>query len=184
MPYPERRSSDRTAAMRSPEGAIGHYALVGTASARRSSNAAMRLFLLGIIVLVVVGCSASDHASSAATSTTVASTTTTFDMCRGCNLPRPEGTITGRYYADGGPPPLGYLPPRGLSGKITVTNVQSLTTFHPREDARGYFTVVVPIGIYDVVGSPDDAVGPMTARARVTVTTGKPVHADLGIHMA
>jgi hypothetical protein len=94
------------------------------------------------------------------------------------------GTITGRYYADGGPPPLGSLPPHGLAGKITATNVQSRRAFHPREDARGYFTVVVPVGTYEVVASPSDDVGPMTTRVTVTVSTGNLVHADPGIHMA
>ena len=116
-----------------------------------------------------------------------ASATTTFHpqpLCHGPTGTCPSfGTITGRYYADGGPLPLGVEPPRGLAGKITMTNLRSHEVFHPRENPRGYFSMVVPVGRYEVVASPGDAVGPMTTRVRVTVIRGKPAQGDLGIHM-
>jgi hypothetical protein len=100
-------------------------------------------------------------------------------MCRGCNLPR-FGTITGRYYADGGPPPPG--PAQPIIGTIAVTNDVSRQTYRPREDSRGHFKVDVPAGTYKVVARSRDIAGPMTKT--VTVIAGQTVDADLGIHMS
>jgi hypothetical protein len=96
--------------------------------------------------------------------------------------PTRYGTITGRYYADGGPPPLGYQPPRPITGTITVTNARSHQIYRPRQDSGGYFTLVVPVGTYEVAARSDNITGAMTKI--LTVTAGKTVDADLGIHMA
>ena len=90
------------------------------------------------------------------------------------------GTITGRYYADGGPPPLGYTS-RPIPGTITVTNVRSHQTYRPRENSGGYFTLNVPVGTYEVAARSRNIAGAMTKI--VTVPTGQAVDADLGIHM-
>ena len=98
-------------------------------------------------------------------------------MCRGCNLPG-HGTITGRYYGDGGPPPP--EPPHPIIGTITVTNMDTLAVYRPREDSRGYFTITVPRGTYEVVARSRDIAGPIIRT--VTVAAGNTVDADLGIH--
>jgi len=146
----------------------------------------MRFLLASLIVVASVGCSTSSHGSSATTTRAVASTTTTIFMCRGCNLPRPYGTITGRYYTDGGPPPPpGATPTQSahpIIGTITVTNAESHKMYRPRQDSHGYFTLIVPIGTYSVMAeSRGGAAAAMTDT--VTVTAGKTANADLGIHM-
>jgi hypothetical protein len=136
----------------------------------------MRLILCALIAVAAVGCSTTHHASSAAPPTTSGSTTTSLYECHGC---RPIGTITGRYYADGGPfPPE---PPHAIPGTITVTNVATREFWLPGEDARGYFSLAVPPGTYEVVGRSRDIASPTKRTA--TVAAGKTVNADLGIHM-
>jgi hypothetical protein len=93
----------------------------------------------------------------------------------------PYGTITGRYYADGGPPPLGYTA-RPILGTITVTDVRSQRTYWPAENSGGYFTLIVPAGTYEVAARSHNIAGAITKI--VTVTTGQAVDADLGIHMS
>lgn len=95
--------------------------------------------------------------------------------------PTRDGTITGRYYADGGPIPLGYQPARPIVGTITVTNAQSHQVYRARQDSGGYFTVVVPVGTYEVVARSGNIAGAMTKI--VTVRADKTADADLGIHM-
>jgi hypothetical protein len=127
--------------------------------------------------LCVTACSASHHSSRPTQpGPPVTAQTST--------APTQYGTITGRYYADGGPPPLGYQPARPIHGTITVSSAQSHRTYHPRENAGGYFTLVVPVGTYEVTGSTGSAPNAMDAHVTVTVRTGEKVDADLGIHMA
>ncbi len=97
------------------------------------------------------------------------------------SAPTRYGTITGRYYADGGPPPLGYQPARPIAGTVSVTNAESHKTFRPRQDSGGYFTVVVPVGTYAVAARSPTFADAITKI--VTVTADETVDADLGIHM-
>ena len=138
----------------------------------------MQLFLFGLILLACVGCSDSHRTSSPAPKTTIASTTTTFNPLRFDHGLR-YGAITGRYYAEGGPPPP--EPPRPIMGTITVTNVATHEVFRPREDSGGYFRQSVPPGTYEVAARSRDIAEPMTRT--VTVPSGETVSADLVIAM-
>jgi len=104
-------------------------------------------------------------------------------MCRGCNLPRPSGRITGRYYIDGGPPPPPGRPPSSwpIAGTITVANAGSHKTYQPRQDSGGNFALVVPVGTYGVTAESHSGNFPAMTDT-VTVTANKTVNADLGIH--
>ena len=107
-------------------------------------------------------------------------TTSRPQICNGCRY----GTITGRYYSDGGPPPPPPRKPQShpIAGTITVTNAESHKTYTPRQDSRGYFTLVVPVGTYGVMAESHGGVAPAMTDA-VTVTADKTVNADLGIHV-
>jgi hypothetical protein len=158
---------------------IAHHCVGGTARAGRSSNSAMRRFLCGVILLGSVGCSSSHH-TAPATPTTITSTIVHSRFKHDL----PVGTITGRYYSDGGPPPPHPVivpPSHPIIGTITVANVESHETYRPREDARGYFSLVVPVGTYGVTAEPRGGLAP-TMTDTVTVMQGKTVDADLGIH--
>jgi hypothetical protein len=148
----------------------------------------MRLVVCALIALAAVGCRTSHHASSAASSTTIVSATTTSHpqrLCEGPTATCEYGTITGRYYEDGGalpPPPATVPPPRPIIGTIIVTNTESHETYWPRQDARGYFIVEVPAGTYNVTA--DSRRGDFAAMTdTVTVTGNQTVNADLGIHV-
>ena len=132
------------------------------------------VFATTVLGLCLTACSASHHsARSTQPRPPVAGQTSTS--------PRGYGTIAGRYYADGGPPPLGYQPPRPIIGTVTVTDVRSHQIYRPRQNAGGYFTLAVPAGTYEVSAWSGNITGAMTKT--VTVTAGKTVDADLGIHM-
>jgi hypothetical protein len=148
----------------------------------------MRLIPCVLIALAAVGCSTSHHASSTTSSTTIPSATTTVHpqrLCEGPTATCEYGTITGRYYEDGGalrPPPATVPPPRPIIGAITVTNTESHETYRPRQDALGYFIVEVPAGTYGVMAeSPRGDFAAMTDT--VTVTGNQTVNADLGINV-
>jgi hypothetical protein len=141
----------------------------------------MRLFLCGLVLVAFVGCSSSHRPSSAARPTAIASTAATLHARLNHGLR--YGTITGCYYSDGGPPPLGTVPrAHPIIGIISVTNAESRETYQPREDARGCFTVVAPVGTYDVMAESRGGVAAAMTDT-VTVTEGKTVNADLGIHV-
>jgi hypothetical protein len=146
----------------------------------------MRLILCALIALAD-GCSTSHHASSAASTTTIASATTTFrpqPLCHGPTGTCPTGTITGRYYSDGGPlPASGVVPPaHPIIGTITVTNTDSHEAYTPRQNSGGYFTLTVPVGTYGVMAESRGGVAPAMTDT-VTVTPQKTANADLGIHV-
>ena len=83
----------------------------------------------------------------------------------------------------GGPPPPGTVPPaHPIVGTITVTNFKTNETYRPHEDARGYFTVVVPVGTYSVMAESRGGVA-AAMTGTVTVTPNRTVNAYLGIHM-
>jgi hypothetical protein len=134
------------------------------------------LVAVGILSVVLLGaCSASHRASARRPAQNLNAGTST------ASAPTAYGTITGRYYSDGGPPPLSGPPPvTPIAGDITVSNAESHTTYHPRQDSRGYFKVVVPVGTYGVMAESSGVAEAMTTT--VTVTPGKTVDADLGIH--
>ena len=126
-----------------------------------------------ISVVLLGACSASHHASARSPAQSLNPTTST------AAAPIAYGTIAGRYYSDGGPPPPSG--PTPIAGTITVSNAESHKTYRPRQDSRGYFTLVVPVGTYGVMAKSSSVAEAMTTT--VTVTPGKTVNADLGIHM-
>jgi hypothetical protein len=146
----------------------------------------MRLTLIAAVIAVVLvaGCSGTK-------TTTIADCVVGYhnppgdrsrcvpDSTTSVAVPSGYGTINGRYYADGGPPPP--QPAHGIVGTITATDRKTRKTFPARSDARGDFTVAVPVGSYEVVARAPGISFPMTKS--VTVTAGRTVDVDLAIHM-
>jgi hypothetical protein len=94
--------------------------------------------------------------------------------------PASTGTITGRYYAEGGPQGVANGP-HPIAGTITVTNTLTNTVYHATENRGGYFRLTVPVGSYQLVARAPTIAFPLTKNAAVTPTAI--VNVDLGIHM-
>jgi hypothetical protein len=107
----------------------------------------LALVAAALAVILVAGCTGT-------TNTVVADCVGGYhnppgDRSRCVPDPSRYGTITGRYYADGGPYPP--QPPHAIAGTITATSAGPRKTYPAREDADGRFTLAVPVGTYTVV---------------------------------
>ena len=93
----------------------------------------------------------------------------------------PRGSIVGRMYAIGGTPPG---TPSGMTGTIAITAAGSkVVVARPVLDSRGYFSVSLAPGRYEIVGTEAKVSPPLRLHTTVVVRAWAKVSANLVLQL-